>query len=156
MSYSVKDYMEKDVPTIVDTVTVTEAAKAISERGKGFLVVLRGGMPSGIVTEEDFVKKVMACELDPKTLSVGQIMSSPLITVGPDKDLLKTSQLMKEHNVRRLPVVMEGIIYGVITAMDIATHCGTYVDKSVRISYGEPPHSAYNSSTRQGTRALRL
>ena len=132
MSYIVKDYMEKDVPTIGDTATVTEAAKMMSDLGKGFLVVLKGGMPGGIVTEEDFVKKVLASDLDPKTLSVGQIMSSPLITINPDEDLLKASQLMKEHEVRRLPVVKDGIIYGVITAMDIATHCGNYVDKSVR------------------------
>jgi len=132
MSYIVKDYMEKAVPTIGDSVTVTEAAKMMSEQGKGFLVVLMGGMPGGIVTEEDFVKKVLAGDLDPKTLSVGQIMSSPLITIDPDEDLLKASQLMKEHEVRRLPVVRDGIIYGVITAMDIATHCGNYVDKSVR------------------------
>ena len=124
--------MEKDVPTIGDTATVTEAAKMMSELGKGFLVVLKGGMPGGIVTEEDFVKKVLASDLDPKTLSVGQIMSSPLITINPDEDLLKASQLMKEHEVRRLPVDKDGIIYGVITAMDIATHCGNYVDKSVR------------------------
>jgi CBS domain-containing protein len=104
----------------------------MSELNKGFLVVLKGGMPGGIVTEEDFVKKVLARELDPKTLSVSQIMSSPLITVDPDEDLLKASQLMKEHEIRRLPVVREGIIYGVVTAMDIATHCGNYVDKSVR------------------------
>jgi CBS domain-containing protein len=132
MSYIVKDYMEKDVPTIGDSVTVTEAAKMMSELGKGFLVVLKSGMPGGIVTEEDFVKKVLASDLDPKTLSVGHIMSSPLITIDPDEDLLKASQLMKEHEIRRLPVVRDGIIYGVITAMDIATHCGNYVDKSVR------------------------
>ena len=132
MAYSVKSYMEKEVPTIGDTATTTEAAKTMADTGRGFLVVLTGGKPSGIVTEKDFVEKVIASELDPKTLQVGQIMSSPLITVDPDEDLLKASELMKKHGVRRLPVVRDGIIYGIITAKDIASHCGDYVDRSVR------------------------
>jgi CBS domain-containing protein len=132
MSYTVKAYMDKEVPTIGDTSTVTEAAKAMTEADKGFLVILRGGKPSGIVTEKDFVEKVVARELDPKKMQIGQIMSSPPITIDPDEDLLKASQLMREHDIRRLPVVKEGIICGVITASGIASHCGDYVDKSVR------------------------
>jgi len=132
MSYTVKDYMEKDVPTLGDTATVTEAAKKMAKAGKGFLVILKEGQPSGIVTEHDFVQKVIAKELDPKKLLIGQIMSTPLITIDPDEDLLKASQVMRENNVRRLPVVRDDIIYGIITANDIALHCGDYVDKTVR------------------------
>jgi CBS domain-containing protein len=132
MSYLVKSYMEKDVPTIGDTATVTEAAKGMAKSDKGFLVILKEGRPSGIVTEHDFVQKVLALELDPKNIPINQIMSSPLISVGPDEDLLTASQLMRERNVRRLPVVKDGIIYGIITAQDIALHCGDYVDKTVR------------------------
>ena len=132
MSYIVKDYMEKDVPTIADTATVTEAAKKMTKAGKGFLIILKGGQPCGIVTERDFVQKVIASESDPKKVPISQIMSSPLITVDPDEDLLKASETMRKNNVRRLPVVREGIIYGVVTARDIALHCGDYVDRTVR------------------------
>jgi len=132
MSYIVKDYMEKDVPTIADTATVTEAAKKMTKAGKGFLIILKGGQPCGIVTERDFVQKVIASESDPKKVPISQIMSSPLITVDPDEDLLKASETMRKNNVRRLPVVRESIIYGVVTARDIALHCGDYVDRTVR------------------------
>ena len=132
MSYLVKSYMQKDVPTVSGSTNVYEAAKAIAESDKGFLVILTDGQPSGIVTEHDFVHKVMAKELDPKNVNISQIMSSPLVSIDPDADLLKASQLMHEHNIKRLPVVKDSIIYGIITSEDIATHCSDYVDKSVR------------------------
>jgi CBS domain-containing protein len=124
--------MEKDVPTITDSVTVVEAAKAITESDKGFLIILSGGQPKGIVTEYDFVHKILALELDPKMILISQIMSSPLVSIDPDADLLKASQLMHENNVKRLPVIKDDIIYGIITSEDIATRCGDYVDKTVR------------------------
>ncbi|MDH5200453.1 MAG: CBS domain-containing protein [Candidatus Bathyarchaeota archaeon] len=132
MSYLVKDYMEKSFPKISEEASATDAAKAMSESGGGFLIVLEGGQPRGIITEGDLVGKVMARELDPGEISAGEIMSSPLITVDPDDDLLKASEAMQKNNVRRLPVVRDGIIYGVVTAQDIAQRCGDYVSKSIR------------------------
>lgn len=124
MSYAVKDYMSKDVPTVGDRFSATEAAKKIKEVSEGFLIVLKEGQPVGIITEEDFVEKIVAAEKDPAKTKVSEIMSSPLITIGPDEDLLKASALMQEHNIRRIPVVKNGIIYGVITVKEIAQRCG--------------------------------
>jgi len=132
MSYLVKHYMNKEVRTIEDTASVVEAAQKIVETDEGYLIVLNKGRPSGIVTENDFVKKVMAQRLDPEKLTVAQIMSFPLVTVDPEEDLLKATEIMKQHTIRRLPVVKDGIIYGIITASDIAMGCGEYVDRSVR------------------------
>ena len=52
--------------------------------GEAFMIVLRNGQPVGIVTERDFVYKVLAKGLDAKKMSIGEVMSSPLITVDPD------------------------------------------------------------------------
>jgi len=132
MSYLVKHYMKKDVRAIEDKASVIVAAQKIGETDDGYLIILSEGRPAGIVTENDFVKKVLAKGLDPGKLTVGEIMSSPLVTVDPDEDLLKSSEMMKQHKIRRLPVVKEGIIYGIITADAIAVGCGDYVDRSVR------------------------
>lgn len=132
MSFNVKDYMSKEFLTIEDRVSVTEAAKTISESGKGFLIVLKAGRPTGIVTLRDFVDKVIARELDPTKVSVGEIMSSPLISIDPDEDLLQASEVMQEHNVRQLPVIKDGIIYGVLTTRGVANQCRVYVDRSIR------------------------
>ena len=132
MSYLVKHYMNKEVRTIEDTASVIEATQKIVETDEGYLIVLNKGRPSGIVTENDFVKKVMAQQLDPQKLNVGDIMSTPLVTIDPDENLLKASEIMKQRKIRRLPVVKDGIVYGIITANDIAMGCGEYVDRSVR------------------------
>lgn len=96
------------------------------------LIILREGRPVGIVTERDFISKVVAKEVNPSTIKVSNIMSTPLVTIDPDEDLLKAAQTMKEHGVRKLPVVQDGIIYGIIKADDIADKCGEYVDRSVK------------------------
>lgn len=132
MSYLVKHYMRKDVPTIDGKALVTDAAKAMTKAGRGFLIALQNGQPAGIVTRQDLVDKIMAEEKDPAKVAVAEIMSSPLITVDPDEELTKAAEIMHKHNIRRLPVVKDGIIYGVITAMDVAQHCGEYADKAVR------------------------
>ena len=132
MSYLVKDYMKKNVPTIEGKASVTEASKATMKANRGFLIVLTGGRPVGIVTEHDFVQKVLANEKNPANTIVAEIMSSPLITIDPDEDLLRASYLMHEHNIRQLPVVKNSIIYGVLTTKDIAEKCSAYVDQSIK------------------------
>ncbi|MDQ1280005.1 MAG: hypothetical protein QG670_1267 [Thermoproteota archaeon] len=132
MSYLVKSYMVKEVPTIADYTSAIDAARAMLKSGRGFLIILNGESPVGIVTEHDFVEKIIGRESDPTKTTVGEIMSSPLISVDPDEDLLKASELMQKHHIRRLPVMKSGIIYGVLTSRDISQGCINYVDKATR------------------------
>ncbi len=99
---------------------------------EGYVICLVKGKPIGIVANIDIVNKVVAKKLDPSKTSVAEIMSTPLVTVDPDDDLLKASSLMRERNVSRLGVVRDDVIYGIITANIIAQRCGEYVDRSVR------------------------
>jgi len=130
----VKDYMTKEVNTIDCDAKVTEAAMAMAadEKKEGYVICLIKGKPAGIVANIDIVNKVVAKKLDPSKTLVAEIMSKPLVTVDPDDDLLKASSLMREHNVGRLGVVRDDVIYGIITANIIAQRCGEYVDRSVR------------------------
>lgn len=135
MSYAVKSYMTKEVHTINSEVTVLEAAKAMAEKDggyQGYLIVLKQGSPVGIVTERDFVTKVLAKGVNPSTTKVSDTMTTPLLTIDPDEDMLKASEIMRERGIRKLPVVRNGIIYGIITADDIAQKCGSYIDKTVK------------------------
>ncbi len=134
MSYQVKDYMTKKVNTIDCDAKVIEAAIAMSvdEKKEGYVICLVKGKPIGIIANIDIVNKVVAKKLDPSKTSVAEIMSTPLVTVDPDDDLLKASSLMRERNVSRLGVVRDDVIYGIITANIIAQRCGEYVDRSVR------------------------
>lgn len=135
MSYAIKNYMEKEFQTIDENAAVIEAAKQMSQdegRYRGYLIVLNKGSPIGIVTERDLVNKILAQGVDPSKTKVSEVMSAPLITIDPEEDLLKAAELMQQKGVRKLPVVRSGIIYGIITADDIAQKCGTYVDKTIK------------------------
>ena len=132
MSYYVKDYMDKEFPTLEIEASVIDVAKLLVAKNKGYVIVLEKGKPYGMVTEFDLVTKILAAEKDPKRVELKQIAPTPLITIDPDEDLLKASELMHEKGIKRLPVVKQGVIYGVITATNIAQRCGDYVNKSVK------------------------
>ena len=134
MSYQVKNYMIKEINTINLDATVAEAAKvmAADKSYEGYVIVLKKGEPVGIVTERDVINKALAKDLDPSKTKVSEIMSTPLRTVDPDDDLLKASKLMREHNVRKLVVMRDEIVYGIITTKEIAQRCGEYVDRSIK------------------------
>jgi len=131
-SYLVRHYMETEVVSSEGDISVVEAAKQMSKVDRGYMIILERGHPVGIATEHDFVKKVIALELDPAKVKISEIMTKPLITVDPDEDLVKASEMMKKYNVRRLPVVKTGIIYGMLTSTGISKHFVDYLDKSSR------------------------
>ena len=134
MVSQVKKYMTKEVTTIDYDATVADAAKimTVDKDYKGYVIVLHKGKPKGIVTERDLVNKVIVGGLDPAKTIVSEVMSTPLITVDPEDDLLKASQVMKEQNVRKLIVIRDEIIYGIITAKIISQNVQDYVDRSIR------------------------
>ena len=68
MSYRVKDYMDREFPTIETASSVVKAAKAMAKVVKSYLIVLDKGSPKGMLTEDDLVRKVLAVEKDPKKL----------------------------------------------------------------------------------------
>jgi signal-transduction protein with cAMP-binding, CBS, and nucleotidyltransferase domain len=124
--------MDKTFTTIDVGRSVREAAKMIAEGEHAYIIVTDKGTPKGMIASRDIVAKVVATSKDLERTMVGDVMSTPLVTVDPDEDLIKASEMMAKQNVRRLAVVKGGIIYGVITTRDIAQRCGDYVDKSVK------------------------
>jgi len=134
MGCQVKKYMTKEVNTIDYDATVDAAAKimATDENYEGYVIVLEKGKPMGILTERDIINKVVVGGLDASKTQVSKVMSTPLVTIDPDEDLLKASQVMKEQNVRKLVVVRDSIIYGIITAKGLSQNFQDYVDRSIR------------------------
>jgi CBS domain-containing protein len=120
---SVKSLMTKRVLTIESQETVLEAAKLMSQKEVGDLIVVDNEMPVGIVTERDFVRRVMARgkTLDTK---VSDVMSSPLVTISPDASVKEAARKMVKHRIRRLPVLKEHKLMGIIVVSDFARHLG--------------------------------
>lgn len=111
------------VCTTIDA-PVTAAAKLMRQYHIGDVVVTRndGGkrVPLGIVTDRDIVLSVVAPELAPATLTVGDIMGQQLATAGEEEDLFDTIQRMRNIGVRRMPIVdSDGALIGIVSIDDI-------------------------------------
>jgi CBS domain-containing protein len=115
--------MTKRVLTIESKETVLEGAKLMSQKEVGDLIVVDNEMPVGIVTERDFVRRIMARgkTLDTK---ISDVMSSPLVTISPDASVRGAARKMVKHRIRRLPVLKEHKLVGIIVVSDFARHLG--------------------------------
>jgi CBS domain-containing protein len=116
----VEDYMTKEVVFANLTDSLQSAAAKMAERDIGSIVIVQEGKPIGIVTERDFVRRVAALGKDSRTLTVADIMSTPLVTVGPECDINSAAKIMTDNNIKRLPVVEGERLVGIITSFDIA------------------------------------
>lgn len=117
----VKEVMKNSVISADSSVTATDAAKMMEDTGVGAVVVLEQNVPIGIVTDRDFAIKITAHSY-PIDTPVRRIMSSPLISIDPNSDLWVASDLMSARNVRKLPVIDDDKVVGIITCSDIVKH----------------------------------
>lgn len=117
----VKDFMTKGVLTIDEEKTIFEAAELMSQKEVGDVVVLKGEIPRGIVTERDFVRRVVA-KKRPLDAKISDVMSKPLITIDPEASLKEAARKMVNNRIRRLPVVKQHKLVGIIAVSDFARH----------------------------------
>jgi CBS domain-containing protein len=120
---TVKDIMTKDVVSIGVNNSVFEAAELMGSNQLGCLVILDGDVPIGIVTERDFVRRVVAKKL-PLDTKVSAIMSKSLVTVGPDASLKEAARVMSSNKIRRLPVLKQNRLVGIVVASDFVRNLG--------------------------------
>ena len=120
---SVKDIMIKDVVTITVDKTVFEAAELMDSKGIGCLIIVQGETPVGIVTERDFVRRIIAKKL-PYDIKVSEIMTKNLVAVDPDVSLKDAARLMSSNKIRRLPVVKQKKLVGIVVASDFIRNLG--------------------------------
>jgi CBS domain-containing protein len=135
---SVGDFMNRYLKVIPSGTTITTVAERMQEKSLGSLLVEStdndGRVPRklGIVTESDLIRKVLARGIDPSLAMVDQIMTSPLLTITPDRPMLDASHLMETNHIRYLCVSDKDEIVGIISMRDLVRH---FVD-----SEGGPVH----------------
>ena len=117
----VKDFMTKGVLTVDEEKTIFEAAELMSQKEVGDVVVLKGEIPRGIVTERDFVRRVVA-KKTPLDAKISDVMTKPLITISPEASLKEAARKMVNRGIRRLPVVEQHKLVGIIVVSDFARH----------------------------------
>jgi len=123
MMPTVKDFMTKDVLTVDANKTVLEAAVLMSKNDVGDLVVMENDMPVGIVTERDFVRRVIAMEKSTDA-KVSEVMSTPLRVIDPEAPIKEAARRMVNKGIRRLVVIKDNKLVGIITATDFARYLG--------------------------------
>lgn len=120
---TVKDIMTKNVISIAVDNSVFEAAEFMSSNRVGCLVILDKEVPIGIVTERDIVRRVVAKKL-PVYTKISEIMSKSLITIGPDASLKEAARVMSSNKIRRLPVLKQNRLVGIVVASDFVRNLG--------------------------------
>ena len=119
MSLKVEDVMVEDVVLVSEKATVKEAAELMNRHEIGCLIVMKNGKPVGIVTETDMVKRVIMGPADPEKTKVKKIMSKPLVVGNPQMDVDQASNIMRKRKIKKLPVIEDGRLVGLVTTTDI-------------------------------------
>ncbi len=116
LSEFVKDQKAITVPK---EMTVSDAAKAMCDGRVGSALVTENGRLIGIVTERDFMKKVVAEGKDPKVVIIKDVMTTDVKTVDASATIESCFQPMKDYKCRHLPVLKEGKLVGIISIRDV-------------------------------------
>ncbi|RLI05778.1 hypothetical protein DRO26_01175 [Candidatus Bathyarchaeota archaeon] len=99
--------------------SVFEASRVMTEKHIGSIVVTENKKPVGIVTGRDILKKVVLLRLDPTKVKLGEVMSKPLLSVDVNTSILKAIKVLKKNKIKRLPVMEDDILKGIITDKEL-------------------------------------
>jgi signal-transduction protein with cAMP-binding, CBS, and nucleotidyltransferase domain len=123
-----RDFMHRNLEVVPPETTIVEAAVRMREKSLGSLLVVpadaegRVSNRSGIVTETDLLRKVLAKGMDASRLRVDEIMTGPLLMIAQDRPMLDASHLMETNHVRHLCVSDEEEVVGVISVRDLVRY----------------------------------
>ena len=120
MARTVEEIMTRDPRTVEIGDSLVDAARAMREGDIGNVIVTDGGRVAGIVTDRDIVVRAIAEGREPGSTTAGDVCSSDLRTLEPGESVEAAAQVMGENRIRRLPVVRDGALVGVVSLGDLA------------------------------------
>ena len=115
----VRDRMTSNVVTIEPSASVVDAAKRMIQQEKGPLPVVEGDRPVAMVTDRDIIARVVAEGRDPSSLTVSDIATTNLVTIGPDADVDEARQVLAQHQLDRVLVCEGDRLVGILSEADI-------------------------------------
>ena len=116
---SVFEVMNKAVIVIDINSDIPAIAREMVSRDAGSVIITENGKAMGIITERDFVKSIVTEDRRPSDVKASEILSTPLVTVEPETSIIEASEIMLKANIKRLPVLRNDIVIGVISNTDI-------------------------------------
>ncbi|RQG90320.1 CBS domain-containing protein [Natrarchaeobius halalkaliphilus] len=122
---SVRDVLTTEYVGVSESDTVLAAVQLMREERASCVLVVRGSEPVGIMTEWD-VLGIMADEDDPTETTVGDAMTAPVISLGPDRSLADAATMMGRENIRNVVVEAGDEVFGLVTQRDVITAAGSF------------------------------
>lgn len=125
-----KDIVEKEFLALPRETSALEAARRMKATSHGFAIIAsQGGNPEGIVTEWDYLAKITAEGRDPAKVKLADIMTGDLVTVDANEGLDQVAQIMTQKGIRRVLVIKDHKVLGVITAKTMLSRLKEYIDR---------------------------
>jgi len=107
--------MDANAATVSPDEPAAAVARLMAEKEVTSVVVISGGKPIGIVTEHDFISRLLANERDARSVKIADIMSSPLVDISPEASIFDAIATMRKRNFSQLPVTEGGRLVGIVT-----------------------------------------
>jgi CBS domain-containing protein len=120
MAKTVRDMMSKTVESLGPADSVIQAARLMKDLDVGSIPVVEHGKVCGIITDRDIVLRVVASGGDVNSRSIREVMTDRIVVAAPDWDLARAAKTMAEEQIRRLPVVENGQLVGMLALGDVA------------------------------------
>ena len=137
----VRDVMAKDVRVVRPDTSIKEVVATMNKFDIGSIVVVQGDRPVGIITERDILRRLVEPCLAPETLTARQVMTSPVLTIIETASIEEAAKLMVRKRVKKLPVVNNQKLVGIVTFTDIVTKVPTML--SMLEELVRPYHRSY-------------
>ncbi len=131
---TIADIMTKSVISVDASLSVNETAKMMEDAKVGAVIIMEDNTPIGIVTDRDFAVKIASHAYQIST-PIKQIMSSPLFSINSDETVRTAADLMHDRGIRKLPVIDDGKVVGIITSTDIVNLLAVCVEEDMRDMY---------------------
>ncbi len=127
----VRDIMTEKVVSIDETKTIKEAASMMNEARIGSIIITKDDTPVGILTERDFVTKIAAKDI-PLSTPLSEVMTKPLLAVGPNQTVWEAAEIMKNMEIHRVAVQEGNKIIGMVTTTDLVKICSIGSDSNLQ------------------------
>jgi CBS domain-containing protein len=139
MAQSIREVMTADPRTVEAGATCVDAAREMRDGDVGSVVVVENGAVAGIVTDRDIVVRVVADGTDPSTAKVRDAATMNPVTLTVDQSVDDAIRVMREQDIRRIPVVQDNRPAGIVSLGDLAIERDT--DSALADIASEPPNN---------------
>lgn len=137
----VRDVMSKEVKVVRPDTSVKEVVATMNKFDIGSIIVVQGDRPVGIITERDILRRIVEPCLAPETLTARQVMTSPVLTISETASITEAAKLMTKKMVKKLPVMSNQKLVGIVTLTNIVTKVPTML--SLLEELLRPYHRSY-------------